>query len=229
MAKCTTEPLEIICRLKDGCVATADGIIMFDAILYHAWFLKYEPEVLTGEKDERDIRHDMGLPLRHIDCDGGFFYSASKGIFEETGEELQFINKRPDFFGSGKIDYLNAEKGIISDSVGEFRAHRVPLLIHTVKDGIIKFYAYGTKAKTEDLLSRIGAVGKKTAAGYGAVKDWEVRSTDTDYSIFGGSGQLMRPVPVNWSEEILPYPQYNYAVRPPYHNVKNYRMCYVPA
>ena len=59
--KCT--PLKITAILEDGRLNSADGIIMLDAILYHAWFLKFAPQVLEGIYDESQVGY-IGLPLK---------------------------------------------------------------------------------------------------------------------------------------------------------------------
>jgi hypothetical protein len=64
MPKC--EPLKITATLLDGRLNSANGIIMLDSILYHAWFIKYAPQVLGGEYDEKYIHETqkyIGLPL----------------------------------------------------------------------------------------------------------------------------------------------------------------------
>ena len=228
MAKKPTVPIKITAKLKDGRINSNDGIIMFDSILYHAWFCKHAPQVLMGENDPEYSGY-IGLPLRQLP---GNRWAASKGIYKEIGQSIDHINKRPNFFVPDKIGYLDMEKGLISESVGEYRAYRVPQMIRVVKDGIIEFWAVGHPEGITDLLNSIRTIGKKAAIGYGNVESWTVEECKKDYSLWHPEYGLMRPVEVGSEESeklnLNGYPVMQYAVKPPYWKVKNERLCYVP-
>lgn len=229
MAKSPTKPLEITAYMLDGRIVSTDGIIMFDSILYHAWFLKHAPHVLRGEGYDNYNAGYIGLPLRQLP---GNRYAASKGVYEETSRNIEHYNKRPDFFASDKIGYLDQDKGLISDSVGKYRAYRNPVVVRTVKNAVIKFYAMGDPEKVSDLLSLMPAVGKKPSMGWGIVEKFEVREINEDYSLFHPKHGLMRPVPIEESEnydfDFSPYPIINYGIKSPYWKPVNFRQCYVP-
>lgn len=221
------KPLKITAFMLDGRINSSDGILMFDAILYHAWFFKYAPQVFDGMGDNHFHKH-IGLPLEKT-ADNR--YCASRGIYKETGKTVEYFHKRPDFFNSDKIDKLNINKGIICESAGEYRAYRVPQVIRTIENGMIDFYAIGNPEKIEDLLNRISAVGKKPICGYGIVKKWVIEEIDQDYTLFHSKYGLMRPVEVGGHEDngkYSDYPIMQYAIKPPYWKVKNMRLCYVP-
>lgn len=220
--KCT--PLKITAVLADGRINSADGIIMLDAILYHAWFIKYAPQVLEGIYDESKIGY-IGLPLKQLE---GNRYAASKGIYEEVSNHIEYYNRRPDFFSGDKINYLDMDKGKISDSVGLYRAYRNPNLIRIVKDSRIVFYAVGHKEEVQELLNLMIAVGKKPSMGYGFVKKWIVEDFDEDYTIEHPQYGLMRPIEVEKSDKKYDCPIMNYGIRPPYWKPQNMRLCYVP-
>ena len=224
MAKPATSPIKITIHLADGRLNSADGIIMFDAILYHAWFAKYAPHVLDGNGDDNYDGY-TGLPLRQLP---GNRWAASKGIYTEVSQSIEHINKRPDFFAPPKSDYLGMDKGIISDSVGLYRAYRIPAVIRTVKDGLVTFWAMGHKDAVLDLLSYLPALGKKPAAGYGIIDSYTVEDCDDDYSLVHPEYGLMRPAPVEDGVEYKGYPIMRYSVKPPYWKPKNMRLCYVP-
>ena len=118
MAKSKCVPLKITAELLDGRINSADGVLMLDSILYHAWFMKNAPEVLEGKYDTSKIGH-VGLPLRQLPDNR---WAASKAIYEEISVDVEHYNKRPDFFASDKIDYLGMGKGQISDSTGLYNS-----------------------------------------------------------------------------------------------------------
>nr|DAF74037.1 MAG TPA: hypothetical protein [Caudoviricetes sp.] len=229
MAKKPTEPLKITLKLSDGRINSTDGVIMFDSILYHAWFFKYKPEVLDG-LGANEYDGYIGLPLLQLP---GNRWSASRGIYEEEGKTIEYINKRPNFFDSGKSEKLDQEKGTIDVAAGKYRAYRVPFVIRTIKNGEVTFFARGTKEKIDDLLEKMKAVGKKTAIGYGMVSDWEIDSCENDFTLWHPEYGLMRPVEVESEEakqipDAQNYPVMMYGVKPPYWKPKNARLCYVP-
>lgn len=228
MAKKPTSPIKITAHLADGRLNSADGIVMLDAILYHAWFCKHAPYVLEGMGREEYYGY-TGLPLRQLP---GNRWAASRGIYEEIGQAGEHINKRPNFFSSDKLDHLDMEKGIISDSVGLYRAYRIPSVIRTVKDSIITFWAMGHKDEVQALLDLIPAMGKKYAAGYGLIDKWYVMDCENDYSLWHPKYGLMRPVEVGSEEaeslDLTGYPVMRYGVKPPYWKAKNMRLCHVP-
>lgn len=226
MAKPPTKPLKITAHLQDGRLNSADGIVMFDAILYHAWFWKHRPEVLEG-LGSTGYDGYTGLPLRQLP---GNRWATSKGIYEEIGQTVEHLNKRPNFFNADKIGSLDMDKGIISNSVGLYRAYRMPNIIRTVKDGIITFYAVGRAEAIRELLQHMMAVGKKAAAGYGIVDRWTVENCDEDYTLWHPDHGLMRPVEIGDEGDLnlSGYPVMRYGVKPPYWKLKNSRLCHVP-
>lgn len=224
MPKSKCVPLKVTAHLVDGRFSSTDGIVMLDSILYHAWFIKHAPHVLEGVYKPEEIGF-VGLPLKKLE---GNRWAASKGIYEEVEKEVEYYNKRPDFFAGDKIDYLDMDKGLISDSVGLYRAYRNPQIIRTVKNGIITFFAVGHKNEAVELLSLMIGVGKKTAMGFGLVSRWEVDEIEEDYTTEHPEYGLMRPIEVEKSEKVYDYPIMQYAVKPPYWKPKNMRLCYVP-
>lgn len=224
MAKSKCTPLKVTAHLVDGRFSSTDGIIMLDAILYHAWFIKHHPEVFDDAYEDRDIGN-IGLPLRQLP---GNRWAASKGVYEQIEIRVEHYNKRPDFFAGDKYSYLGQNSGIIDDSQGVYRAYRNPQLIRTVRDGIITFWCVGHKDQVQSLLDLMIGVGKKTAMGFGVVRRWEVENCEDDYSTEHPVYGLMRPIEVETSERTYDVPIMQYAIRPPYWKPKNFRLCYVP-
>ena len=228
MGKKPTEPLKITAYLRDGRLISADGIVMFDSILYHAWFCKYAPEVIRGETGESYDGH-IGLPLRHLDDNR---YAASRGVYTETGRHIEYYNKYPDFFRAGKGHNLDMDSGQISSGVGAYRNYRNPVVVRTISGGKISFWCMGSKDKIIDLLDHIPAVGKKPSMGWGVIDRWTVEDAPDDYSLMHPAHGLMRPVPVDSAEAVQidasKYPIMLYGVHPPYWKRDNARLCYVP-
>lgn len=226
MARPKSEPLKITAYLKDGRINSADGVLMFDSILYHAWFMEHAPHVLHGEGVD-NYNGYIGLPICQMT---GNRWRASKGIFQERGQNVEYYYKKPDFFAADKIDYLKDEKGLISGTVGKYRAYRMLQVIRTTDK--IEFYALGNADKISSLLKHIHCIGKKPSMGYGFVRQWDVEKIKHDYSVWHPEYGLMRPVPVDQADQmpcdLSAYPIMVYGTRPPYWKRCNMELCYVP-
>lgn len=218
-------PLQVTIWLQDGRFVSTDGIIMLDAIIYHAWFWKYAPHVLRGEGDF-EYDGNIGLPFRQLP---GNRWAASRGVYTELSQNVEYYNKRPDFFAADKIRFLEQNRGIIDDSAGPYRAYRNPIITRTIENGRIDFYCVGHSDDIADLLSRIPAVGKKPSMGFGIIKNFAITKCDDDYTVWHPDHGLMRPVPVSEGDERCKvYPIFRYAVKPPYWKPCNMATCYVP-
>jgi len=220
--------LKITAHLIDGRINSSDGLVMLDSIIYHSWFYKHAPQVLEGQGDSH-YDGNIGLPLKMY---SGNVWSASRGIYTEVSRSIEFINKRPNFFNADKIHFLNVDKGIISDSMGIYRAYRIPNIIRTLRGSEITFYCCGHKDEILSMLSAMPAVAKKGAAGFGIVKEWTAEEIDEDYSFWHPEYGLMRPIPVGCEfaerHDMSKYPILQYATKPPYWKAKNMELCYVP-
>lgn len=70
MPKSKCVPLKVTAHLVDGRFSSADGIVMLDSILYHAWFIKHAPHVLEGIYKPEEIGF-VGLPLKNLRATDG--------------------------------------------------------------------------------------------------------------------------------------------------------------
>ena len=223
MSRKTTEPFKVTCKLLDGRINRISELINFDGILYHAWFEKHAPEVLNGTMKKSSRHMDFGLPLTVLH-DGR--YASSVGFYRQYDQSIEYWNKRPDFTSGKNCKYLDA-KGKIDISSGTLKAYHFPNVIRTISE--IEFYGVGTIDKIRDLLSYIPAVGKKPAAGWGAVKEWIVEPFPEDWSTEGKYG-LMRPMPI---DEYEPKEKDTYRIMeagtlPPYRKGVKRKLCYIP-
>lgn len=226
MAKGPTGPIRVTAILQDGRINSADGIIMLDSILYHAWFYRHAPHVLEGMGGDRVPGEGyIGLPLRH---DRGNRYFASRAVYVQDGVSIEHWNKRPNFLSADAARHMQAQSGIISSGVGLNRAYRMPQVIRHIRDARLTFYALGHADEVQSLLDAISAVGKKAAMGWGIVRSWTVEECGEDYSTFHPQYGLMRPMPVEDMPELMGYPVMEYGVRPPYWKACNKRLCHVP-
>lgn len=217
-----TEPFKVTCKLVDGRINSADKLLFLDSILYHAWFLKYAPGVINGTEREENCRLHFGLPLRKS---SGGCYFASCGFYHQYDEHVEYWNKRPDW--DTRAEYLDGE-GTIKTGMGPMRAYRMPQVIRVVGD--IEFYGYGTIDKVRDLLSYIPAIGKKPAAGWGAISQWTVEPWPDDWSTWSDKYGLMRPVPFDEDigHDLSGYVKRDCAIKPPAWKACSQRPCYVP-
>lgn len=198
MAKPATKPLKVTAELLDGKFGSSTSIIMFDGILYHAWFGKYHPEVFeTGKWMEYGSGY-VGLPLRQLPHNR---WATSAGVYEQTNVTVDLNHN-----------------------------YRIPNIIRTVKDSVVEFYCMGHMDKIYELLNYVDWIGKYTPACHGTVKNWRIEEIEMDYSYIHPKYGLMRPTPVDdvVGTELEGYPIKDFAIKPPYHQIKNIRKCYMP-
>lgn len=220
-----TEPLKITAKIYDGRLNSSDGLIFLDSILYHAWFIIHDPEVLEGTKKSNNQRY-IGLPLKQLPNNR---WAASLGQYKQYEETVEYWVKRPDFGKSFADSYLIDDINKVNVKSGHLKAYRTPQVIRIVSD--ITFYSVGNPEKINAMLSKMKYIGKKTAAGWGAVAEWVVEPCEADYSLIK-DGKLMRPVPVDEAEGLEfdrdQTTKRMCAIRPPYWKHKNMALCYVP-
>lgn len=216
-----TEPFKVTCKLFDGRINSTDGLIFFDAILYHAHFMKHYPDVVYGTAAPYKGKYklDFGLPLRQINGR----YAASVGFYKQYGQNIEYWNKRADFLQF--LDFHKENKKI-DVSKGEYKNYRVPQVIRTIGD--IEFYGYGTINKIKELLTYIPSVGKKPAEGWGMVKEWIVEPFDEDWSFYSPKYGMMKPMPVDEYEADRDYTVGQCSLCPPSWKSCNQKICYIP-
>lgn len=228
MAKKPTSPLKVTAHLTDGRLNSSDGLVMLDGIIYHAWFCVHAPQVLEG-KGDTEYDGYIGLPLRN---NPGNVWSASRAVYTEVAQEIAHYSKHPNFFDADKMSKLDMDKGLISSSIGAYRAYRMPQIIRTVKDGLLTFWCMGDAEKINMFLSKMVAAGKKAAMGYGFIDRWEVKDAEDDYSFWHPEYGLMRPIPVESDiakgHDMTGYPVFQYRITPPYWKEVKRMLCYVP-
>jgi len=78
---------------------------------------------------------------------------------------------------------------------GAFKSQMIDVVYRPARQ--CTFYFRGDRDRIECLLeTHLTDLGKKTAAGFGKVTDWDLRELDTDYSLVHPTeGVAMRPLP----------------------------------
>lgn len=224
MSKSRSEPFRVICKLLDGRINSTDGLLFLDAILYHGWFAKHAPAVLTGERRIENAGY-FGLPLVQLRNNR---WAASCGFYRQHDVTVEYWTKKPNFGGvlGDKYFDLSSGTGKINVQSGQQRAYRTPNVIRVVSD--IEFYGHGKIDGVRDLLSYVPAVGKKPAEGWGMVHEWIVEPIDEDYTTQGPYG-LMRPMPIaEWECKQQQVEIRMCGIRPPYWKACNQEVCYMP-
>lgn len=95
---------------------------------------------------------------------------------------------------------MPSQRGVLPTTGGTYKSMRLPLRI--VDAACVVWFAELRErpGRLRGLLTKISAIGKKSAYGYGHVGEWSVEHTDVDACWFADSdaGQvLMRPLPLD--------------------------------
>lgn len=195
------EDLKVIANLLDGRIATTDGFLPLDSILYNAYAKKYRPDLLENPiSSYNDIIH-FPIPIEKITIDERiWYYDCSFALFDILGEDRRFFNKRYDMTLAEKYADFKGKSSNVNTQRAKFKNWRIPLNI--VLTSKIEWYLKGDKKELEELLKYASNIGKKSSQGIGIVKDWIVEPTKEKLS-------KLRPIPdANGDDEIAIHPLY---------------------
>lgn len=192
-------PLKIEFRLQTP-LALAHPFLHLEGIVAHLWWRMVNPNYRSlPSKRVIKIHSNLKLPLKRFYCCGQFIYHASVSLIDADRpeealralERLQVakIYKR---FHERNLDYNRVRVKKISRGSGYFKDFAMSLPYIPARR--VVFYANGDPDVLEMLFEALPGLGKKTAIGYGFIRDFKIKELDEDYSIVM-DGYAMRPIP----------------------------------
>jgi len=195
------------------------------------------PLAMRGKPNARIVQLQTGdvwmEPTNGLRDESFWYWSCSSSQVQIQGRDTHYWNKR---FASQAVlsDYVDfggrVERIIIEQ--GRFKAYHMPL--PTLVCDKMSWYAYGEASAIADLLLPVRGLGKKRAAGNGAVLRWEIDVLEEDYSDWYDN-QLMRPLPGPLllpsieENKVVPHDIQYAAYRSPQWHPANQAMCVVRA
>lgn len=216
-------PLQLTLELGSG-VATGhpwlngEGVLMRLALIDHAgrdydrWVAGLEDD---GPADLRD----------HPDVDPGLAYTA--GVAHASVSQFDVDRTVETTLYSSYDEVLahrvggSRPRSKIPIGGGPFKSQMIDVVYRPARR--CTFYFRGDRERIDHLLAtHLGDIGKKTAAGFGRVLDWGLRTLDADYSLVHPTESVaMRPLPTRvldrWADEqtltyVTPYWYTDWAV-----------------
>ena len=194
--------------------------LFFDSILAHLQYRKTGPQryrCLDSKIPDESIEADNEIPLLRSDRYG--MYHASCGILDSPGAEMVTLYKK---FLSKNIGPL-WKPWKVRSGIGHFKNTMIRLKYYPCRS--VRFYCVGDRVLIGDLLEGLPGLGKKVSAGFGFIRDYDIREIDEDKSIMHG-GVAMRPIPVSAIESCSR--SMSMAYKAPYWAATSYAMCAVP-
>jgi len=192
-------PLKIEFRLQSP-LALAHPWLHLEGIVAHLWHRMNNPHyrALPSKRVEK-VQGRLTLPLKRYYCCHQFIYHASVGLIDaETPEEawkaldrLQLTKIYKRFYERG-LDYNRVRVKKISRGSGYFKDFAMSLPYIPAKR--VVFYANGDPDILEVLFEALPGLGKKTAIGYGFIRDFKIKELSENRSIVM-DGYAMRPIP----------------------------------
>jgi CRISPR type IV-associated protein Csf3 len=191
MAAENYRPLKITFRLTSPLCLTYP-FIHFDSILAHLIARKEMGDdhrsrpskeisretMLVGEEKHMPLKQSSGV------------YHASVSIFDVADAQTTTIYKR---FCQQYLDFTKLKRTKIHTNMGFFRDFMLRLVY--IPASTVTFFACGDKEKIAELLDGLGGIGKKTAIGFGMIKDYLIEEIDQDCSVVK-NGRSMRAIPI---------------------------------
>lgn len=163
------EPVKVVAHLNSQLIEPERYPIMLDGIL--AWARALEGDL---EPLRRDIEPVIPLPLDTWgDPDGVWGWKASRAQLSEPFYTTVEVRRKPATDAMARY--------------GSFRKHHLGLGPHKARDlkveaawvHTLSFDAVTTNVdRLIDLLTRVTAIGKHRAIGYGHVREWQVLPSD---------------------------------------------------
>lgn len=204
--------------LQTGVIS--DQFLPLDGILYYQLVRREMGEKTISKPGESNVRQgaNLTLPIKK----GGpkndaWFYCCSFAQWpEHVVEDEAFYVKKFDLKYS---DYLDSKKKRIDTGRGRYKGYHINVFYRHAN--YVEWYALASKPQLEDLIKFVTHIGKKTAQGWGSVKEWEITEWPEDWSIRGPGNKLMRAVPVKGNGFL-------YGVRPSYWNSRHIFQCKMP-
>jgi len=215
-------PLKVEFRLRTPICLTFP-FIFFDGLVAHLMNRYLDPEGYRALPSKRAIQEvgDVRIPIKRFNLPNGeYIYHASVSFFDTKNAYTTTIYKR---FCEQFLDLQKIKRRKIDTSRGFFKNYAIKLIYIPTRK--VTFYTCGDPDALDFLLEGLPALGKKTAIGFGMIKDYTIREVSDDFSIIK-DGRAMRPIPievVKSANEIIPM-----AYKPPYWAKENVRPCVPP-
>lgn len=214
------EPCKIIFKMASP-VAAID-FLHFDAILSAAKAKEFLGDnYYNGISGVKEL-HEPEIPLKK---EYGVF-CASIG-YGDSFESIGSWTKRWDDKNDDLVKFGDKVRNRVDLCTGHYKNYHMPLVIKSYKE--VVFYANGDVAEIERLLKKhIFFIGKKSAQGYGEIKEIIVEKTDKDYSLFKNN-RPTRPIPIrSYKEDLKGIPISKHSIIPPYWRTDKLEFCYMP-
>ncbi len=219
--RCATMQFEpLVVTFKMSAPIVVSGHLYFDGILSYAVMRDLLGEDLDNLNDNKTVALDIPLPIKKYKD----VYHASVAIIQSKTEGTAKWRKRWEDRYDDLVDFGNKKKQI-NEKSGFFKAYDLP--VQYVSADEIYFYVNGNKEEIKRLLKLISFVGKKSAQGYGIIREKSTESINEDFSILK-NGVLMRPIPANYLRDPRNKTMQMNAYKPSYWNPQNFKACVMP-
>ncbi|XRP97790.1 hypothetical protein ACO3UB_08325 (plasmid) [Methanocaldococcus sp. 16A] len=214
------QPLKIVFRMITP-ICLGHPWINFDSLIAHLKLRRDYPDyrALPSCNPIYDIGK-IDLPLKRFKFGCDFVYHASVSIFDVSDYYSATIYKR---FTEKYLRYEKMRVKQIQRGSGFFRDFMINHIYIPAKT--VTFYVCGDKEELEELLKGLPGLGKKTAIGYGFIKEFSIDEADEDYSLVK-DGKAMRPIPIKACKEAEDIALLAYKI--PYWAKRNVAPCVPP-
>ena len=195
---------------------TLDGLL--------AWAVVQEAQNEAGERIPFQEREDIAflpLPLKRLWSDeaGGPLWCASFFIPDEVDSDVEYFHKRaPD---GHRTKSKHPESFGVKGVTGRWAERRTPFPVTIARK--LEAWCLGDVAEVRRLLQYVTHVGKKTAEGFGIVREWIVEPVDVgERDCLIRDGKLARNIPAGYGGIEIEAPSELLGWAPPYWNKAYY-------
>lgn len=215
-------PLRITAHLEGGFSVSQDQGVGLDSLL-----MSVVAKLLQKTKAIRSVADLDELEIPVSKHPSGRYYLASFGEYQVQDFEKRYLTKRPPITEYRRQSTLKS----IDIGAGPDKLQRdvVPILIPD--RGLVQWYAVGDPARLFPLLHRAPSLGRRHAAGFGAVYRWSCEPL-MPAELWEGfpvlrDGCPLRPLPLDTSG-LTTFREHTLRLLPPYWLMEGQEPCAIP-
>lgn len=209
-----------------GAIAMPGGPIALDGLLAAAVAMR---DGITPALTEADLV-SIEIPVQREPA--GRFHLASFSHSEVEEYEGKFLNRRFPITEAQSLGEQRLKR--VGDTAGPCKSYHIPFEIQHLRDAKMTWWCIGEPEEIFNLLTRhISHLGKKRAAGLGAVREWRVQVCEPGKEWGDGfpcvlRGRPTRPLPLDWPDVLPDSPQGLRVLTYPYWQQAREEMVWLP-
>jgi len=215
--------IRITAKLSSPIAVLDDWSPSLEAILEYVWL---DDRGLVRATPNTDDLIYPEIPLQRSFINGVGYWCCSAPHYRYSLDNIDRRRKRWNGDLEGYPVYWGKGTKKIQTDGGSYKSGDLPIFTRNVDS--IYWWAVGESEAVQQMLETVPSIGKHRGIGYGQILKWSVNLSSADYHLFGKSGQLMRPIPLDSIPDSIPHIARRWAWTTPFNVPGSKVMCAMP-